>query len=97
MVVDMGYHIKLPILMAMKTTVEISDHLLEEVRKVAAREGVTLRMLIERGLYTVLRETRTKSVFKLRRAGVTGHGLQPEFSGASWEDIRDAIYRGRGA
>jgi hypothetical protein len=83
--------------MAMKTTVEISDHLLAEARKVAAREGVTLRTLIERGLYAVVSETRSKPVFRLRRASVAGKGLQPEFSGAGWEDIRDAVYRGRGA
>jgi len=93
----MGYHIQLPILMAMKTTVEISDHLLAEARKVAAREGVTLRALIERGLYGVIRETQSKPVFRLRRASVTGNGLRPEFTGAGWEDIRDAVYRGRGA
>ena len=81
----------------MKTTVEISDHLLAEVRKVAAREGVTLRTLIERGLYAVVRETQSKLNFRLRRASVSGNGLQPEFSAASWEDIRDAVYRGRGA
>ena len=81
----------------MKTTVEISDHLLAEVRKVAAREGVTLRTLIERGLYAVVRETQSKPNFRLRRASVSGNGLQPEFRGASWEDIRDAVYRGRGA
>ena len=81
----------------MKTTVDISDSLLAEARKVAAREGVTLRVLIERGLCAVLRETQSKSPFRLRRASVAGNGLQPEFSGAGWEDIRDAIYRGRGA
>ena len=83
--------------MAMKTTVEISDHLLAEARNVATREGVTLRALIERGLHAVIRETQSKPMFRLRRASVAGKGLQPEFSDATWEDIRDAVYRGRGA
>ena len=81
----------------MKTTVELSDALLHQAREAAAREGVTLRALIERGLYAVIRETQSKPVFKLRRASVAGNGLQPEFSNASWEDLRDAVYRGRGA
>ena len=34
----------------MKTTVEISDVLLRDVRKLAAREGVIPRTLVERGL-----------------------------------------------
>ena len=81
----------------MKTTVDISDSLLGEARRVAAREGVTLRALIERGLHRVIADTASPTPFKLRRASVGGNGLQPEFSGARWEDIRDAIYRGRGA
>lgn len=81
----------------MKTTVDISDSLLGEARRVAAREGVTLRALIERGLYRVIQDAASPVPFKLRRASVGGNGLQPEFRGAGWEDIRDAIYRGRGA
>ena len=41
----------------MKTTVEISDPLLREARKLAEREGVTLRALVERGLRRVVTET----------------------------------------
>ena len=43
----------------MGTTVEISDSLLREVRELAAREGVTLRRLVERGLHRVLAEAKT--------------------------------------
>jgi len=35
----------------MKTTVEISDPILREIRKYALREGVNVRELIERGLH----------------------------------------------
>jgi len=81
----------------MKTTVDISDSLLAEARRVAARDGVTLRALIERGLYQVVRERTAGSPFKLRRASFRGKGLQPEFAEGSWERIRDAAYRDRGA
>jgi hypothetical protein len=81
----------------MKTTVEISDGLLEEARAVAAREGVTLRGLIERGLYRVVHEAAASAAFKLRRVSFKGEGRQPDFEGASWETIRDAVYRDRGA
>jgi hypothetical protein len=81
----------------MKTTVEISDSLLHEVREVAAREGVTLRTLVERGLHRVVAETNRGAPFKLRRASFKGKGRQPELPGSSWETLRDLIYRDRGA
>lgn len=80
----------------MKTTVEISDPLLREARKVAAREGVTLRTLIERGLHHVVGETRAATPFKLRRATFKGKGLRPELRDASWDKVRDLAYQGRG-
>ena len=81
----------------MKTTVEISDGLLREARELATREGLTLRALIERGLHRVLDDARRHAPFKLRDASFGGGGLSPEFQDAGWDEIRDAIYRGRGA
>lgn len=81
----------------MKTTVEISDSLLRQVRLLAARERVTLRTLVERGLHHVISETRHRAPFKLRRASFKGKGLQPEFRHASWEQVRDLVYRDQGA
>ena len=93
----MGDHIYLPILMAMKTTVEISDPLLAEARKLAERQGMTLRALIERGLHRLVQEQERSGKFKLRRASFAGEGLQSGFREESWEKIRDAAYRDRGA
>ena len=81
----------------MKTTVEISDALLREARRVAAREGVTLRTLVERGLHRVVAETKRATPFKLRRATFRGRGLQADLRGAAWEKIRDLAYEKRGA
>jgi hypothetical protein len=81
----------------MKTTVEISDTLLREVRELAAREGVTLRTLVERGLHRIVAETKDSAPFKLRRASFKGRGLQEELGEASWDGVRDLIYRDRGA
>lgn len=80
----------------MKTTIEIADPLLREARKLATREGVTLRALVERGLHHVVTESRHRPPFKLRRASFNGKGLQAEFRDASWEALRDAAYHGRG-
>jgi len=81
----------------MKTTVEISDSLLREVRKLATREGVTLRTLVERGLHRVVAETKHGAPFKLRRASFNGKGLQPDLRDASWDTLRDLAYEDRGA
>lgn len=80
----------------MKTTVEISDPLADEVRELAARENTTLRALIEAGLRLLLEERARQDTFRLRDASFRGDGLAPEFRGADWEGVRDAAYRGRG-
>lgn len=67
----------------MKTTVEISDSLAEEVKAYTAREGVTFRSLVERGLIEVLRAGHAPAPLTLRDAG--------------WDRIRDAAYTGRGS
>jgi hypothetical protein len=81
----------------LKTTVEISDSLLREARRVATQQGTTLRALIERGLHSVVHQAAGRDRFKLRRASFGGNGRQPEFADASWERVRNAIYRDRGA
>jgi len=75
----------------MKTTIEISDAILERAKAVAAEEGTTIRALVEDGLRQVLR-TRRAGPFRLRDAAVGGRGLTPEFRDASWDKIRDAAY-----
>ena len=81
----------------MKTTVEISDGLAEEVRAYLAREGVTFRSVVERGLREVLRHSGQQEAFALRDASVGGRGLQEAFRDAGWERLRDAAYGGRGS
>jgi hypothetical protein len=80
-----------------KTTVEIADALLSEARTVAAREGTTVRALIEEGLRASIERRKRQRRFKLRDASVAGQGLQPGWSLERWGEIRDAIYSGRGA
>ena len=80
----------------MKTTVEISDALLNEARKVAARRRVTLRTLIEEGLRQVVKSG-AKGKFRLRDESFAGQGLDPAFEHADWAQVREAAYKGRGA
>jgi putative antitoxin of VapBC-like toxin-antitoxin system len=79
----------------MKTTIELPDALLAEARRVARREGTTLKALIERGLRRGVEPRASARVFSLRDASIGGKGLQPGITG--WESIVDLAYRGRGA
>jgi hypothetical protein len=81
----------------MKTTVEISNSLLERARKLASREGTTMRALIEEGLQRLLVERERSRGFHLRRVTFKGEGLNPELVGKSWPVIRDLIYEDRGS
>lgn len=79
----------------MKTTIEIADPLLQAARKVARREGTTVRALVEQGLRKVLAEQRQARPFQLRDASVGGRGLLPGAEGLSWEALRDLVYSDR--
>jgi len=81
----------------MKTTVDISDRLLREAKRVAAREGTTVRALIERGLRVVLHQRRPGERFVLRKASFRGDGLVGGTSLRDWDTIRDLAYSQRGA
>jgi len=50
-----------------KTTVDIADSMLKEAKLIAAREGTTLRALVEEGLRHVINEReKQKTGFRLR-------------------------------
>jgi hypothetical protein len=81
----------------MKTTIEIPDSILKEARKLASREGTTVKALVVESLQKVIAERKRAGAFKLRRATFKGKGLQPHLDGSTWERIRDLAYEGRGA
>jgi succinylarginine dihydrolase len=80
----------------MKTTVDISDSLLEAAKKAAAREGTTLRALIELGLRQVIETRGRGGVYRLRKASFRGNGLQPAAKDLTWEQMRELAYGERG-
>lgn len=80
----------------MKTTIDLADPLLDEARKLARREGTTVRALVEQGLRTVIAQRRRAAAFELRDASFGSGGLRPELEGASWDRLRELAYEGRG-
>jgi hypothetical protein len=81
----------------MKITVEISDTLLSEVRRLAKRQGTTMRRLVEDGLRCVLREQGPPGHFKLQKASFRGRGLQAPLAEGDWDRIRELAYKDRAA
>jgi hypothetical protein len=79
----------------MKTTIDISDPLLEQAKRLAVKEGTTLKTIFERGLKKVLAERKSGPAFRLRDASVGGEGLQQGVQGLSWDRIRELAYEGR--
>lgn len=80
----------------MKTTIEISDALLEAAKVEAAERGTTLRALLEEGLRHVLDPGPAEGGFSLPDAAVDGRGLDPDVREGSWEAMRSLVYEGRG-
>ena len=81
----------------MKTTIEIADALLDQARTTAAREGITVRALVEEGLRTVLQQRRARRTrFQLRDASFKGEGVQAGVDLADWSAVAATIYKDRG-
>jgi hypothetical protein len=76
----------------MKTTLDISNTLLNEAMSRANHGGTTLNSLVERGLRWILSQDRGESSFKLRDASVDGAGLHPDAAECSWDQRRALSY-----
>jgi hypothetical protein len=81
----------------MKTTVEIPDGLLREVKRAARERKTTVRSLIIDGLRALLAQRPGEQRFVLRDASFKGKGLQPHVADGSWDKLRDLSYEGRGS
>jgi len=79
----------------MKTTIEIADPLLRQAKRIASREGTTVRALVEQGLRRELAERGRRGGFRLRQVTFRGKGLQPGLD-YSWERIAALAYEGHG-
>lgn len=80
----------------MKTTVDIADPLLLRAKRLAAKRGTTLKVVIEEALRDALAKSGEGPPPELRTHVVHGRGLQ---AGLSWDDLgplRDLAYEGRG-
>jgi Arc/MetJ family transcription regulator len=80
----------------MKTTIDIADPLMEQTKRLAARQGTTVKALVELGLRRVLADKQRDAAFRLRRVTFKGDGLQPGLDEGDWDRLRELAYEGRG-
>jgi hypothetical protein len=81
----------------MKTTVDIADTMLREAKLIAAREGTTLRSLVEEGLRHVIDERgKEKSGFRLRDCSYGSGGGVPGIDINDWMAMKH-LTRGAGS
>jgi len=77
-----------------KTTIELPDALYREAKEYAARHGIPMREIMERGLRAVLNESGPAARrFRLKTVTTKGEGLVSE---GDWAAIRSLIYEGHG-
>ena len=81
----------------MKTTIDISENLLNRAKELARKEKTTLKDLTEEGLQLVLSRRGRGSRAKIKPVVFQGQGLSSAFRGKSWAEFRDEIYRGYGS
>ncbi len=81
----------------MKKTIQITDSIFEEARKLVFRDHTTMKALVEEGLRKVITGRKEQGPFRLRNASFRGRGLQSDFTGTSWQAVRDAIYERHGS
>jgi hypothetical protein len=81
----------------MKTTIDIADSLLRRAKRLAAKEGTTLREIVEGALRDRLeRSEDSEASATLQTHTFQGRGLQPGLSWDDWDSIRALGYEGRG-
>jgi hypothetical protein len=76
----------------MKTTVEISDSLLDRAKKRALIAGRSLRALIGEALRRVLQHESKRSGYRLADRSVGRSGGHNPLAARPWQDLRGEIY-----
>ena len=76
----------------MKTTFEIDDQILSQVKTLAAKQGRTMRSLVEDGLRYVLTSNSMPTKYEWKDLSV-GNPEDPDpLASMDWADIRKEIY-----
>ncbi|MBM4112061.1 MAG: hypothetical protein FJ253_01605 [Phycisphaerae bacterium] len=82
----------------MKSTFELPDALFRQLREHAARNGTTIKAVLQAALRMYFRGAGKGRAprFKLRDGSVRGMRLVPGVNLSDWSSINEIIYEGRG-
>jgi hypothetical protein len=83
-----GHHVRM--------TVDVPANLLDEAIALAAARGQSLSELVERGLRSVIEESRDPTHVTYHRHTVTGNGVQPGVREGDWQILRSLAYEDHG-
>lgn len=71
----------------MKRTITISEPLLAEAKRIAWREGLSVRALVEEGLRQAIASRCCRQPFVLRNASFRGQGVRPGVVEGGWSKL----------
>ncbi len=81
----------------MKTTVEINDVLISQLKKKAQDNKTTMKELMEAAILLYLnQQMESKIQYKFKNNSFKGNGVCEGVEEGAWEKIRSEIYEGRG-
>ena len=81
----------------MKTTVEINDVLINQLKQNAHEKNTTMKELMEKAILLYLdQQKKLKGQYKFKNNSFKGNGVCEGVEEGAWEKIRSEIYEGRG-
>jgi len=81
----------------MKTTFDLPEALVADVKRNAKRRGQTAREFVQQALRAAVADAESpKEAFRLKDLSVGGNGLSPEWANATWAEILEDSYGDRG-
>lgn len=81
----------------MKTTIEISDMLMREMKELAGQRKTTMRNVIETALRLYLdKQKNAVQEYHFKNHSFKGQGVCEGVQEGDWNYIRNTIYEGRG-
>jgi len=81
----------------MKTTVEINDVLITQLKQNARDNNTTMKELMEAAILLYLnKQMKSKIQYKFKNNSFKGNGVCEGIEEGAWESMRNKIYEGRG-